>query len=125
MARVTAAEVKEIINTSLSELQVSPYITSANVYVTDRLGTSTLAAATLKEIERWFTAHMIATTRERVAKSEEAGGARIEYIGQFGEGLKSTPYGQMCISLDTTGLLAQEGKKKISMYVLSREEESE
>jgi predicted double-glycine peptidase len=125
MARVTAAEVKEIINSSLTELQVVPYITSANVYVTDRLGASTLSAATLKEIERWFTAHMIAITRERVAKSEEAGGARIEYIGQFGEGLKSTPYGQMCISLDTTGLLAQEGKKKISMYVLGREEESE
>lgn len=120
MARVTAAEVKEIINTSLTETQVTPYITSANVYVTDRLGSSTLAASTLKEIERWFTAHMIASTQERISKSEEAGGARIEYVGEYGEGLKSTPYGQMCISLDTTGLLVQEGKKKISFYVLGR-----
>jgi len=125
MARVTAAEVKEVINTSLTEVQVIPYITSANVYVTERLGSSTLAADTLKEIERWSTAHMIAITRERVAKSEEAGGAKVEYVGEFGEGLKSTPYGQMCISLDTTGLLVQEGKKKVTFYVLGREGENE
>ena len=125
MARVTAAEVKEVINTSLTEVQVIPYITSANVYVTERLGSSTLAADTLKEIERWFTAHMIAITRERVAKSEEAGGAKVEDVGEFGEGLKSTPYGQMCISLDTTGLLVQEGKKKVAFYVLGREGENE
>ena len=125
MARVTAAEVKEVINTSLTEVQVIPYITSANVYVTERLGSSTLSTDTLKEIERWFTAHMIAITRERVAKSEEAGGAKVEYVGEFGEGLKSTPYGQMCISLDTTGLLVQEGKKKVTFYVLGREGENE
>jgi hypothetical protein len=125
MARVTAAEVKEVINTSLTEVQVIPYITSANVYVTERLGSSTLSTDTLKEIERWFTAHMIAITRERVAKSEEAGGAKVEYVGEFGEGLKSTPYGQMCISLDTTGLLVQEGKKKVAFYVLGREGENE
>jgi len=125
MARVTAAEVKEVINTSLTEVQVIPYITSANVYVTERLGSSTLSTDTLKEIERWFTAHMIAITRERVAKSEEAGGAKVEYVGEFGEGLKSTPYGQMCVSLDTTGLLIQEGKKKVTMYVLGREGENE
>jgi hypothetical protein len=121
--RVTATEVKEIINTSLTDAQVTPYITSANVYVNARLVNTTLAEDTLKEIERWMTAHMIAVTRERMAESEEAGGAKIVYVGEFGEGLKSTSYGQMCISLDTSGLLAAEGKKKISIQVLSRGDE--
>jgi len=118
-ARVTVTEVKEIITTSLLDAAVVPYITSANVYVTARLGESTLSADVLKEIERWFTAHMIATTKERVTVKEEAGSAKVEYVNQYAQGLKSTAYGQMCISLDTTGLLAQEGKKKISIQAIT------
>lgn len=123
MARVTATEVKEIINTSLTDAAVLPYITSANIYVTNRLGTTTLSADILKEIELWFTAHMIAITRERVAKTEEAGGAKIEYVGEYGKGLQATPYGQMCLSLDTSNTLILEAKTKVGIQVLGRGDE--
>jgi hypothetical protein len=117
-ARVTAKEVRAILdNTELSDPQIGYYITSANTLVNSVLGLGTTDI--LKEIERWFTAHMIACTRERMAIKEGAGGASITYTGKYEEGLKSTPYGQMVLTLDTTGLMAaQDGKKVASIYAI-------
>lgn len=108
--RVTATEVKSIIDTSLADSVVDVYIGSANAMVNDVLGTGTTSI--LKEIERWLTAHMISLTRERMAAKEGAGGAEIEYVGKTGEGLSSTPYGQMVLELDDTGAMAALGRKK-------------
>lgn len=105
MQRCTPAEVKEILDdSSLSDAIVLAYIGSASTLVSNVLGSG--QTVQLKEIERWLTAHMITVSRERMAKKEEAGGAKIEYIGDYGRGLDSTPYGQMVIALDQTGALA-------------------
>jgi hypothetical protein len=102
--RVTENDVKAILdNTTLSTSQITPYITSANTLVNTALGTGTTDI--LFEIERWLAAHLIACTRERQAKKEEAGGAKIEYTGIYQEGLHSTTYGQMVLTLDTSGTL--------------------
>ena len=61
---------------------------------------------------------MIASTRERMAKSEAAGGASITYLGEAGKALESTPYGQMVLTLDTTGAMASLGLKKASIYAV-------
>jgi len=103
--RVTEEEVLEIMDTSLTEDEVTPYITSANAFVTALLTTVT-DATVLKEVERWVTAHMIASTKERMSKEEEAGGAKIKYAGYWGTGLNGTSYGQMAIALDTSRTLA-------------------
>lgn len=118
--RTTAADVKAILDsTTLTTAQIEAYIGSANIMVTQILGT-TLGDDVLKEIERWLSAHMIATTRERQASKEEAGGAKIEYTGKWGAGLSSTSYGQMCISLDTTGAMkdADTGLKSAYIYAI-------
>jgi len=117
-ARVTPTDVKAILDDSeLSSGQILPYITSANALVNSVLGTGTTDI--LKEIERWFTAHMIACTRERMALKEGAGGASITYTGKYEEGLKSTPYGQMVLTLDTTGLMAaQDGRRTATIYAI-------
>lgn len=122
MARTTATDVKAIMGSTLADVVVNAYITSANIFVTNSLGT-TLGDDVLEQIEMWLSAHMIATTRERVAKKEGAGGAEIEYVGQFGEGLKSTSYGQMALALDTTGVLAGLGDKakNVSFYTIETE----
>jgi hypothetical protein len=115
--RVTATEVLEVLDGStLTDAQVNPYITSANVMVNAALGTGTTDI--LKEIERWLAAHMITVTRERQAKSEGAGGANITYSEIFGEGLKSTNYGQMVLNLDTTGAMASLGGKAATIYAI-------
>lgn len=114
--RVTATEVKEIIETDLTDAIVGAYITSANVFVNTVLGTGTTDI--LKEIERWLAAHMIASSKERQAIKEEAGTAKVQYSGKYEMNLSSTSYGQMVMSLDTTGAMAKVGLKAAYIYAI-------
>jgi len=103
--RATVQDIRIIMDEIvLSDAIIEAYITSANVMVSNALGDGTTPV--LKEIERWVTGHMIAVTRERQAKKEEAGGAKIEYTGTYGEFLRMTSYGQMALSLDISGKLS-------------------
>ena len=117
--RVTATEVKQIMDDiDLSTTIIDVYIKSANTFVNTVLGDGTTDI--LKEIERWLTAHMIASTRERMALKETAGTASVTYTGVYGEALKSTSYGQMVLTLDTTGSFAalSAGSKFASIYAI-------
>ena len=117
MARVTVTEVKQILDDSLlSDSIVGAYITGSNTLVNSVLGTG--ETDLLKQIEMWLTAHMISCTRERMAKKEGAGGASIEYTGQYGENLSSTPYGQMVLVLDVSGEMAALSGKKASITAI-------
>ena len=115
MARVTEEEVLEIMDNDLEESDVSPFVVSANVFVTQHLE-GKLSADVLKEIERWTAAHMVATTKDRQAKDMGADNAYIKYTGYWSEGLNSTSYGQMAIALDATGTLAILAKGKKTVY---------
>lgn len=124
MARTTASKVKEILNTSLSVTKINAFITAANALVTNTLGTDTTLGDTLKEeIERWLTAHLIVSARERQGIKEGAGGAEITYQGKTGIGLDSTMYGQNVKVLDTTGRMAalSSGKAVLLTAVTSFE----
>lgn len=118
--RTTGTLVKEIIETTLTSTQIDPFILGANAMVTDVLGTSSISESTLAEIERWISAHLVCVTKERLAKKEGAGGASIEYAGDFGSGLSSTSYGQTAIALDYTGALSRlsDGRKKARVYAI-------
>lgn len=117
--RTTAAEVKQIMpDIELTDVLVEAYIKAANTWLNKIMNLSGLGEEILTEIERWVTAHLITVTRERQAKKEGAGGAFIEYAGDFGEGLKSSSFGQTAIMLDTSGRLAAAGKQSIMMKAL-------
>lgn len=122
MARITPQDVKDIIDTDLDNRTLNVFINGANLTVTAVLGTSTsLSAGQKKEIERWLTAHLIASGPEpSVQKEEVMGETQIEYQGKTGKGLKATRYGQQVLLLDTTGLMAQgAGKPKPSIQVVT------
>jgi len=98
MARTTVDEVSKILdNTGLDNSQISGYIDSAN----------------RGEIEKWWAAHLIASTVERTTDQEKVGDVSAKYTGKWGEGLKSTPYGQTVLQLDTTGTLQKSGKQAV------------
>jgi len=123
MARTTAAEVRQIMDnlttSAMSSTDVDSYILGANALVTKILGDdSTIGAVLLEDIERWFTAHMIACTRHRTTTEEKVGEAAVKFTGQFKENLSSTPYGQMVLQLDITGKMANIGKKVASIYAV-------
>ena len=130
MARVTYDEVIEIMdNCTLSSTVVETYINAANLFlnslfnITDADESSESSGAVettdlYKEMERWLTAHMISSTRFRMSKSEQVGDAKVEYVGKFGMGLDSTPYGQMLKMMDPTGELASADKRKASIFAI-------
>jgi len=116
--RVTSTEVKEIIDTTLDDKHVDVYIGLANTMVTNTV-TCGLSAAVLKEIERWLAAHLITITKDRQTTEEKLGDAQAKYTGTFGEGLKSTSYGQMVLILDTCGQFGNLGLKDIDVTAIT------
>lgn len=125
--RVSAEEVKEIIDTSLSDSAIEAFIGAANLTVTSLLGTSTaLSSDQLREIERWFSAHLIACSRERQIDKEGVGQATVSYSGKTDMGLDATLYGQQVKIMDTTGILAsQVGKRSASIYAVTSFDDDE
>jgi len=110
MARVTASEVREIIDV-IAATDITSFITTANVHVTAVLGSETsLSADQLKQIELYLAAHFVAIDpRNRVTKQESTDGSQATFeTGVPGQGLKATTFGQQAIALDTTGKLSAE-----------------
>jgi len=122
--RVLEADVLAIMpaDTTLIAATILPYITSANVFVTDLLE-SEHSDEILAEIEKWLSAHMATVTRERLSKEAGAGGAYIKYAGMWGEELSSTQFGQMALMLDTSNILRnlKEGRKQAYTYAVPGE----
>jgi len=103
--RAASGDVTAILDTELSSSEIVAYITTANLLVTQTLGTSSLSAAVLAAIEAYLAAHLITATRERkAAQTSGEGGVRFE--GQTAMRLESTMYGQTAMLLDTTGKLS-------------------
>ena len=106
--RVTAAEVKEVIPTTLEDaVVVSNMIDTANVMVTEYLvPDAMLSDAILKKVELYFAAHLVALTEEKGALTrDKLGDGDQSFANIFDAGLHSTRFGQMALSLDTSGIL--------------------
>jgi len=108
MARVTASEVKEILETQLDDTIVDVFIIPANK-LTDRVEAedteSLLDATELKEIERWLAAHFTAIRDTRVS-NEKAGSVSQGFQYKVDLNFNVTMYGQTALVLDVTGFLA-------------------
>ena len=110
--RTTVSEVKLIMTaTTASDEAITALIAAASGIV-DRVFeyNSDLSATTLEFIEQFLTAHLLVSTFDRMASEEKVGDAMIRYTGKYGTGLEGTPYGQMVLLLDTTGLMAKTSK---------------
>lgn len=123
MARTTVTLVKDIITTELTDPIIESYVDGANVFVTTQLDGKSLTDATLAEIERWIAAHMIAVSKEQQIKEAGAGGAEVKYTGYWSYGLLATNYGQMAISLDSSGTLSSISKGKSKAWTIAIEGE--
>lgn len=120
-ARVTADDVKAIMaGYEGADATVEVYIGAATLLIDSIFASDTvLSDDQLKELERWYTAHMIASVDFRTTSEEKVGEASVKYTGKWGEGLKSTPYGQMVLQLDVTGKIAKAGKAVPNIYAVT------
>jgi hypothetical protein len=109
----TPDEVQAIMKSNdLTDDQIDPYIRSAHLFILRVFsGDTTTSADTLVDIEKWFTAHIIATIYDRPTSSEVVGDAQLDYADRYADGLASTTYGRMVMMLDPTGKIASAGKK--------------
>lgn len=114
---VSVDDVKLLMNdTTLSDDYVESILVTADLVLTKVFEyNNTLTNALLAELQKYYAAHLIASTTARVATEEKVGDGSITYAGKFGDGLKSTPYGQLLLLLDTTGLIARGGKISASI----------
>ena len=126
--RVTEAEVLEIIDVDSSISDISPFITAANLFVTNVFsGDTQVGADTLKEIERYVAAHFICC-RDPRAVEEQNEGIKVKYAGGLSggrpykanspTGLHSTAYGQNALLLDFTGKMVAAGKNKATFAMV-------
>lgn len=120
MATVTKEEVKKILDPDIviEDDAINAFILGAVAITDGALSGSGLSASILLEIQRWLSAHLISSTVERMAAQEEAGTAKIKYTGTYGMALNSTTYGQMAISLDSTGALSNLNKAGVSLFAI-------
>ena len=106
--RVRVEEVKELIDTTRN---VTIFIETADLIVTENLVGKGLTPERLRIIELYLAAHFIAITEERGGLlSSEKGESREKYAIPFDKGLAFTRYGQTALSLDTTGTLVSMSK---------------
>lgn len=107
--RVTASEVKEIIQTTIEDSVLeSNHIATASLMVDEHLLDIGLSAPMLARIELYLAAHFVALTEERGGLTRERLGDGDESLANvYSSGLNSTRYGQTALSLDSTGTLTQ------------------
>lgn len=120
-ARVDADDVKEIVDTDLTDVQINAFINTAHRYVDANLLGKSLDADTLTDIELWLSAHFLSMRDPRVS-SVSANGLSASYQGKTGEGLKATLYGQQALALDASGTLASLGQKRAVFEVWSEKD---
>ncbi len=110
--RVTEADVLAIMDTELTDVQIAPFVATANVMVTKVCGGDTdYGDEQLAEIERWLAAHFAAIRDPQIA-AEKTGDGGVTYHGKSGQGLDHTPYGQQVKIIDHKGKFAAMSQHK-------------
>jgi hypothetical protein len=105
--RTNDTEVKRIITTTSD---TTPFIEAASVLVDNHLTGKGLSDATLLQIEKWWAAHLFAVSDPR-SEETKTGKSEDKFQGKTGMGLNATLYGQQVLLFDTTGTLANVGKR--------------
>lgn len=121
--RTDLKSVRAVIPTGLEDLEIAPLMQIANRMVTSVLATSGLTTATLKDIESYLTAHLIAIGPERQTREERVGDVWIKFSENKEKFLLSTSFGQMVLMLDTSGSFQLASKMRASIEAIRQEED--
>lgn len=112
---VTATDIRAIMDTSLQDSEIEVYIPMSETILNSILSGYTIDDSVMDLLITWVTAHLISISKDRQAQQEKAGTASITYTGKYEMNFTMTSYGQMAITLDPTGELANAHKMKASV----------
>lgn len=110
---ITPADVKDILDTDLLDTRIEVFIASAEV-LTSGIG---LSVDTVEQITMWLTAHLIDARKGQVLKVK-AGSVQAEFADVYSSRISSTSYGQIALSLDTTGTLEAADGRNINLIAI-------
>lgn len=121
--RVQVNDVKDILDTGLSDTKIQNWIDIATLLIDQYASTcTTISAAILEKMEALLTAHLIASTAERdrhSVTSRRFGNSAATYgSAMTSEGLNGSPYGQQLKMLDSCGGLISLGKNRARSRLL-------
>jgi hypothetical protein len=124
MPRTTVSQVQGVLGRNWDgATDLQPFIDTATVIVDQvvsiagaKLTPATLSDAQLELIERWLSAHCY-TRMDQLFSSKSTGGASASFQGQTAMYLESTVYGQMAMSVDTSGALRILDKRAFAQGV--------
>lgn len=105
MARTTSALIGGIIEVD-EDIVLTPFIETANAFVTEHCSEDDYDAVRLELIERWLAAHFY-TVRDMRAESEKAGSTMEKKQSKVDLGFDTSHYGQIAMRLDTRGGLSR------------------
>lgn len=120
MTRVIPREVRTVmgeLDSSITDEDIEFFITMANNVVDANL-LDKLPETQLRTIETFLTAHLLSISRQPQFVRRRVMDAEDSILGSFGDGLKSTTFGQQVLILDNTGNLASLGVRKALFRVL-------
>lgn len=124
--RVDADDVKVIIDTSLTDAQITAFITSANQMISDGgLAAAGVSSDGLVQVEQYLAAHLLSLRDQRIEQERFADGTSFKYQGKTDMALDATHYGQMVKMFDTSGILANAHKLRPSMVALTEYDDDE
>lgn len=86
MARVTAGEVRTIKDSSAENSEYDSFIITASIVVDDfSAANPSFNAATLKQVELYYSAHLLEQTYPSVSDQTFGDGAGLKHVGQSNE----------------------------------------
>jgi len=105
MPRTSTSEVKETIDTSLSDAAIDDWIAVAGDLVDEIDDRGSLEDDRLRRLEKLVAQHCLSAQDQRHA-SESGASRSVEFQGETGMAFKGTKHGQRALMLDPTGTLA-------------------
>ena len=124
IALPSPADVRVIIQTSLTDLEIQAIIEDASVIVEGCVAAFTEARQ--KAIIKWYAAHLISSSGKSTGASaanvtsKKLGDATTTYSkATLGSGTMGTTYGQTAASFDPDGCVASIGQKPAVFQVLT------
>jgi len=116
-----ADEIREIIDTDLTDAQINAAINTAyfiTLALVGKLG-SCGGSSTLCEIQKYLAAHFV-SIHQRQTKNESIGGEwSVSFTTPEGLGLDASLQGQQAKAMDCSGTLAKMGLKKATFQVVN------
>ena len=117
-SRISVADLIEIFDTELTNAQLAAFVNSAHYVIQNNLLSRGLGTDILTEIHKYLAAHF-ASLRDQRIQSERVADVSMTYQGKTGMYLESTYYGQMALTLDTSGTLANLALKPATFQVFT------